>query len=122
MVFWVASSLVKYVNVLPKRGITQASAALTRHSRVLYNSLSLNLHHATNSFWISPKRIEQEGRILLAIEARKNGGKCSLRQLARDFDISDRTLRRRLVGIKCREETRANSYKLTISEEDTLYN
>jgi hypothetical protein len=68
------------------------------------------------------KRIEQEGRILLAIEARKNGVKCSLRQLARDFDVPDRTLRRRLEGVKSREETRANSYKLTILEEQTLYN
>jgi hypothetical protein len=68
------------------------------------------------------KRIEQEGRILLAIEARKNGEKCSLRQLACDFDVPDRTLRRRLVGVKSREETRANSHKLTILEEETLYN
>jgi hypothetical protein len=68
------------------------------------------------------KRTEQEGRILLAIEAQKNGEKCSLRQLARDFDVPDRTLRRRLVGIKSREETRANSYKLTVLEEEMLYN
>ena len=70
----------------------------------------------------SQKRIEQEGRVLLAIQSYQNGKKCSLRQLARDFDIPDRTLRRRMAGVKCREETRANCQKLTELEEQTLYN
>jgi hypothetical protein len=59
---------------------------------------------------------------MLAIEARKNGEKFSLRQLARDFDVPDRTLRRRLTSIKSREETRANSHKLTVLEEEMRFN
>jgi hypothetical protein len=47
----------------------------------------------------------------------KNG---SIRQLARDFDVPDRSLRRRIEGVKCRVETRANNQKLTILEEETL--
>jgi hypothetical protein len=42
--------------------------------------------------------------------------------LARDFDISAITLTRRIASVKSREETRANSYKLTFLEEETLVN
>jgi hypothetical protein len=42
--------------------------------------------------------------------------------LARDFDVPLNTLRRRMAGIKSREETRANSHKLTSLEEETLEN
>jgi hypothetical protein len=42
--------------------------------------------------------------------------------LARDFDVPDRTLRRRTEGVQCRAETRANNQKLTILEEETLEN
>jgi hypothetical protein len=68
----------------------------------------------------SQKRTEQEGRILLAIQSFQNGKICSLRQLARDYDIPDRTLRRRLSGVKCRAETYPNGRKLTDLEERTL--
>jgi hypothetical protein len=68
----------------------------------------------------SQKRIEQEGRILLAIQAFQNQKTSSIRQLARDFDVSVITLRRRISGIKSREETRANNHKLTFLEEETL--
>jgi transposase-like protein len=70
----------------------------------------------------SQKRAEQEGRILLAIQSYKNGKKGSIRQLARDFDVPERTLRRRIEGVKYRVETRANNQKLTILEEETLEN
>jgi transposase-like protein len=70
----------------------------------------------------SQKRIEQEGRILLAIQSFQNQEKCSIRQLARDFDVSVTTLRRRISGVKSREESRANNHKLTILEEETLLN
>jgi transcriptional antiterminator len=70
----------------------------------------------------SQKRTEQEGRILLAIQSFQNQEKCSIRQLARDFDISVITLRRRISGVKSREESRANNHKLTILEEETLLN
>jgi transcriptional antiterminator len=68
----------------------------------------------------SQKRTEQEGRILLAIQSFQNGNKCSLRQLAREFEVPVTTLTRRVSGIKSREETRANCYKLTIQEEESL--
>jgi hypothetical protein len=64
----------------------------------------------------------QESRILLAIQFYKNGKKCLIRQLARDFDVPDRTLRRRIEGVKCRAETRANNQKLIVLEEETLEN
>ena len=70
----------------------------------------------------SQKRIEQEGRILLAIQAYKNEKNLSIRQLARDFDVSATTLTRRMSGVKSREETRANNHKLTSLEEETLKN
>jgi hypothetical protein len=68
----------------------------------------------------SQKRTEQEGRILLAIQSFQNGNKCSLRQLAREFEVPVTTLTRRVSGIKSREETRANCHKLTIQEEESL--
>jgi transposase-like protein len=70
----------------------------------------------------SQKRIEQEGRILLAIQTFQNNNNCSICQLARDFDVSATTLTRRIAGVKSREETRANSHKLTFLEEETLVN
>lgn len=42
--------------------------------------------------------------------------------MARDFDVPAATLGRRIRGIKSREETRANRYKLTMLEEETLKN
>jgi hypothetical protein len=42
--------------------------------------------------------------------------------LARDFEVPLNTLRRRMSGVKSREETRANSHKLTFLEEETLEN
>jgi hypothetical protein len=70
----------------------------------------------------SRKRIEQEGRIVLAIRSYQTEEKCSIRQLARDFEVPLNTLRRRMSGVKSREETRANNHKLTFLEEETLEN
>jgi transposase-like protein len=66
------------------------------------------------------KRTEQEGRILLAIQSFQNGKTCSIRQLARDYNIPDRTLRRRISGVKSRVEIHPNGRKLTVLEEETL--
>jgi predicted DNA-binding transcriptional regulator YafY len=66
------------------------------------------------------KRTEQEGRILLAIQSFQNGKTCSIRQLARDYNIPDRTLRRRISGVKSRVEIYLNGRKLTVLEEETL--
>ena len=63
---------------------------------------------------------EQEGRILLAIQAFKNKEISSIREISRRFDIPRSTLRDRLSGHTERSTTRANSHKLTEIEEETL--
>jgi predicted RNA polymerase sigma factor len=68
----------------------------------------------------SRNSIEQEGRILLAIQAIQNHEISSIREVARRFNIPESTLRTRLRGTKNRAETRANSYKLTEIEEESL--
>ncbi|GMF67032.1 unnamed protein product [Aspergillus oryzae] len=69
----------------------------------------------------SPKlRIEQERRILLAISAIKSNEISSAKKAAQIFDIPCSTLRGRLKGASFRGETRANSHKLTASEEESL--
>jgi hypothetical protein len=61
--------------------------------------------------------IEQEGRILLAIQAFKNKGITSIREITRRFDIPRSTLCDRLSGHTERSATRANSHKLSEIEE-----
>jgi hypothetical protein len=68
----------------------------------------------------SRKSIEQEGRILLAIKAIQKQEIRSLREAARRFNVPYATLRTRRNGTKNRAETRANSHKLTQSEEESL--
>lgn len=68
----------------------------------------------------SRSSIEQEGRILLAIQAFKNKEIASIHEVARQFGIPRTTLRRRLAGSTNRAETRANSHKLTQIEEESL--
>ena len=63
---------------------------------------------------------EQEGRLLLAIQAFKNKEISSIREVARRFSIPETTLRRRLNGIQNRANSRANSSKLTSIEEESL--
>jgi hypothetical protein len=68
----------------------------------------------------SQNRTEQEGRILLAIQAFKNQESASLREIARVFNVPRSTLRDRLSGHTERSATRANSFKLTEIEEESL--
>ena len=68
----------------------------------------------------SRNSIEQEGRILLAIQAYKNQEITSLHEVARQFNVPRTTLRRRLTGTTKRSETRANNHKLTQNEEESL--
>ncbi|CDM38174.1 Probable transposable element [Penicillium roqueforti FM164] len=68
----------------------------------------------------SQNSIEQEGRILLAIQAIKSQEISSIREAARRFDVPETTLRRRLRGITNRATSRANSHKLTEIEEESL--
>ena len=66
------------------------------------------------------KSTEQEGRVLLAIQAIKNQQSLSIRDAARQFDIPFETLRGRLHGVTDRALLRANSHKLSILEEQSL--
>ena len=62
---------------------------------------------------------EQEGRLLLAIEAFKNKEISSIREVARRFSIPETTLRRRLNSIQNRAYSRPNSSKLTLTKEES---
>ena len=64
--------------------------------------------------------IEQEGRILLAIQAFKKQEFTNISIAARTFNVPRSTLRRRLNGIQCRATSRANSTKLTTIKEESL--
>ncbi|CDM38083.1 Probable transposable element [Penicillium roqueforti FM164] len=68
----------------------------------------------------SKHSVEQEGRILLAIQAFKNQEISSIREVARRFDVPETTLRRCLSGIQNLAISRANSRKLTQIEEESL--
>ena len=65
-------------------------------------------------------RANQEGRLLLAIQALKNDEKLSVRRAARIFEVPETTLRERRSGITERATTRANNHKLTQLEEESL--
>ena len=68
----------------------------------------------------SQNSIEQEGRILLAIQAFKNGDISLVREASRCFKVPETSLRRRLSGVQNRAISRANSHKLTEIEEESL--
>ena len=67
-----------------------------------------------------PNSSNQEGRVLLAIQAYKNNEIVNIREAARRFGIPRTTLRNRLAGQTYRPTTRANNTKLTQLEEDSL--
>lgn len=66
------------------------------------------------------KSIEQEGKLLLAIQAIQKQEIPSIREAARRFNMPYTTLLTRLRGVTNRADTRANSYKLTETEEESL--
>lgn len=66
------------------------------------------------------KSIEQEGKLLLAIQAIQKQEIPSIREAARRFNVPYTTLLTRLRGVTNRADTRANSYKLTETEEESL--
>jgi hypothetical protein len=68
----------------------------------------------------SQNSIEQEGRILLAIQAIKNQEISNIARAAYTFNVPRSTLRRRLQGVQNRVESRANNHKLTEIEEESL--
>ena len=68
----------------------------------------------------STNLIEQEGRLLLAIQAFQNQEITNISTAARIFNVPRSTLRDRLGGIQHRATSRANSTKLTATEEESL--
>ncbi|KAJ5731126.1 uncharacterized protein N7483_005634 [Penicillium malachiteum] len=66
------------------------------------------------------KNVEQEGKVLLALQAIQKGQIKSLRAAARLFSVPESTLRSRAHGIQSRVDTRPNGHKLTQLEEDPL--
>ena len=68
----------------------------------------------------SRNSIEQEGRILLAIQAIKNQEFSSIREAVRVFNVTRSTLQNRILGRQNRAISRVNSHKLTEIEEESL--
>jgi hypothetical protein len=66
------------------------------------------------------KLVNQEGNILLALQAIQKGHVKSLRAAAKLYDVSFSTLQARYTGRPSRVDIRANGHKLTQLEEDSL--
>lgn len=68
----------------------------------------------------SQKSANQEGKILLALDDIKNGRIKSIRAAAKLYAIPRSTLQTRAYSTVSRADTRPNSHKLTLYEEDSL--
>ena len=68
----------------------------------------------------SRNSVEQEGRIQFAINALKNNEITSVRRAAAVFNVPRSTLQDQLNGLHFRAEQRANSHRLSQTQEDTL--
>jgi hypothetical protein len=66
------------------------------------------------------KSLNKEGRILLAIQAMKQGHIQSVRGAATSYDVDLETLRRRIHGTPSQRDCTPNSRKLTLYEESAL--
>jgi Tc5 transposase DNA-binding domain/helix-turn-helix, Psq domain len=67
-----------------------------------------------------PNSVQQEGRIVLALDALKKGSFASIREAARSYDIPNSTLYDRIRDRPTRRDTRPTNCKLTETEELTL--
>ena len=63
---------------------------------------------------------QKEGRIVLAVQAFKQGHFMSLRAAAYAYDVPESTLRRRVKGIPARRDAVPTNRKLATTEESTL--
>ena len=70
----------------------------------------------------SRNSIEQEGRILLAVQAIKKQEISTICEAARRFSVPKSTLSTRLQGRQNCVNSRANSHKLTEIKEQSLHN
>ena len=67
-----------------------------------------------------PNSVQQEGRIVLAIDALNKGSFTSIREAARSYDIPKSTLYDRIRERPTRRDARPTNCKLTTIEELTL--
>jgi hypothetical protein len=65
-------------------------------------------------------KAQQEGRLLLALQAYQKGQISSIRKAASLYDVPRKTLQYRANGRVARADTRANRHKLTTIEEEVL--
>jgi hypothetical protein len=68
----------------------------------------------------STNSIQQEGRIVLAMDALKQGYFTSMKGAAKSYDVPYTTLRRRICECPARRDARPTNCKLTTIEESTL--
>jgi hypothetical protein len=66
------------------------------------------------------KSSNQEGRILLAIQAIKQGNCQTVQAAAVSYDVPRTTLRDRIHGMTSRRDSTPNSRKMTLYEESAL--
>lgn len=65
-------------------------------------------------------KAQQEGRLLLALQAYRKGQFSSIRQAALSYNVPPSNLEHRLKGRVARVDSRANNHKLTPTEEEAL--
>ena len=65
-------------------------------------------------------KAQQEGRILLAMQAIQKGQISSIKQAALTYNVPRTTLSDRVNGRVARPDTRAKGHKLTCTEEEAL--
>jgi hypothetical protein len=65
-------------------------------------------------------KAQNEGRLLLALQAYQKNQFKSIKQAATAYQVCDRTLSARLKGRVSRVDSRANGHKLTTTEEEVL--
>jgi Tc5 transposase DNA-binding domain/helix-turn-helix, Psq domain len=78
---------------------------------------STTINHATTK---QAKSSNQEGRVLLAKQAVKEGQIQSVRSAAELYDVPETTLRHRIDGMPSRDDCTPNSRKLTLCKEEAI--
>ena len=68
----------------------------------------------------STSSVQQEGRLVLALDALQKGCFTSTRAAAQAYDVPRTTLRRRVRNCPARRDKRPRNCKLTATEETTL--
>jgi len=83
----------------------------------LHSTHLLCLHMASQQ---RLQKLQNEGQLLLAVNAIKKSQVSSIRKAAKLYNVPEATLRHRLSGRASRTDSRANSHKLSQNEEQTL--